>query len=124
MASLASTLYTSFRSAQQDPTTTPAYGNLDAEQRRVWDRVAEVARREVRTADVMRDTERRKPVYCLGCGADTNPLNQHERDSSQACTCRGDDICECGHERDDHPRGICWTVGCGCSKFALNARAE
>lgn len=37
---LASTLYAEFRAAQDDPTALPAYGNLDAEQRRVWDRVA------------------------------------------------------------------------------------
>lgn len=120
--SLASTLYAEFRSAQQDPTTTPAYGNLDAEQRRVWDRVA--AKAEAELATMIRQPVIAVPMPCAGCGRDTNPLNQHERDSSQACICRGGDICECGHERDDHPRGICWTVGCGCSKFALNARAE
>jgi hypothetical protein len=40
---LASTLYGEFRREQLDPTSIPAYGNLDAEQRRVWDRVAEKA---------------------------------------------------------------------------------
>jgi hypothetical protein len=46
-SNLASTLYAEFRSAQQDPTATPAYGNLDAEQRRVWDRVAAKAEEQI-----------------------------------------------------------------------------
>lgn len=119
---LAETLYTAFRSAQQDPTAHAAYGNLDAEQRRVWDRVA--AKAEAELATMIRQPVIAVPMPCLGCGADTNPLNQHERDSSQACICSGLDVCECGHERDDHPRGICWVAGCSCSKFALKTRAK
>jgi hypothetical protein len=51
VASLAETLYIEFR-READPTTTPAYGNLDAEQRRVWDRVAAVAEEQIQPAIV------------------------------------------------------------------------
>lgn len=135
---IAEALYTEWRRRQPDPTQHPAWGNLDTEQRGVWEHVAETARDQCasivagyrcvcgrdHTFELAADLKARKPVYCPGCGADTNPLNQHERDSSQACICSGLDVCECGHERDDHPRGICWTNGCGCSAFKLKARAE
>lgn len=122
-ASLAETLYHTWRRAQHDITEHPAWGNLASEQRVAWERVAELARQEVNAESLRNQAKAREPYYCPGCGRDINPLNQHERDSSQACICSGLDVCECGHERDDHPRGICWTVGCGCGRFALKERA-
>jgi hypothetical protein len=49
VASLAETLYTAWRSRQPDPTAHPAWGNLDTEQRAVWDYVEDVAKFNVVT---------------------------------------------------------------------------
>lgn len=120
MASLAETLYATW---QRSWSSEPVWGNLGAECREVWERVAEVARVETKAEAARLEAKSRAPNYCPGCGRDVNPRNQHERDSSQACVCAGDDLCKCGHERDDHPRGICWTVNCKCQAFELKERA-
>ena len=45
----AEVLYTEWRRRQTDPTEHPAYGNLDADQRAVWDHVVFKATLEVAT---------------------------------------------------------------------------
>lgn len=138
--SLASILYAAWRSRQPDPTAHPAWGNLDTEERAAWEHAAEVARSTVlgeraekqlvqlSQADEATMSQLAEHVATAGFGWPKLRVDDRCLSCDQptgACACRGDDMCTCGHVRDEHVRQLavrgarCSNEACSCNAFDL-----